>query len=54
MKCPHCGRQISPKDIARAIGSHKSDAKADAARENGRKGGRPRKEPLIAPSVSQP
>jgi hypothetical protein len=45
MKCPHCGKPISPKAIAAEIGKHKSEAKSQAARENGKLGGRPKKQP---------
>ena len=42
MKCPHCGNDLTPEDIARLMGSIKTEAKAKASRENGAKGGRPR------------
>jgi len=44
MNCPHCGKAISRKEIAREIGKHTSESKAEAARENGKLGGRPRKQ----------
>lgn len=43
--CPKCHHEfdISPSEIAAAIGSIKSRAKSAAARNNGKLGGRPRK-----------
>lgn len=43
MICPHCGKRISKKQAASAMGKSKSEAKQNAARENGKLGGRPKK-----------
>lgn len=43
MKCPHCGKSITPKQIASALGAIKSDKKSKTSAVNGKLGGRPRK-----------
>jgi len=43
MKCPYCGKPITRKQAAKALGSAKSERKAQASAENGKLGGRPKK-----------
>jgi hypothetical protein len=43
MKCPHCGKIITQKEIASHLGHIRSERKSIAARENGKKGGRPKR-----------
>lgn len=46
MNCPHCGKRITQKTIAKELGTKggkvKSEAKAATARANGQLGGRPK------------
>ena len=44
MRCPHCGGEITNKDISSFLGSKTSEAKKRSSRENGKLGGRPKKE----------
>lgn len=44
MKCPHCGHNLSRKQVAGLLRSIPSKKRAEAARLNGKKGGRPRKQ----------
>lgn len=43
MKCPHCGKSISRRKAAAALGAVKSELKAKTSAENGKLGGRPHK-----------
>ena len=42
MNCPHCGKRISHKQFAAAMGRISTPLKAKTSAENGKLGGRPR------------
>lgn len=42
-KCPHCGEELTPQQVAQLLRSIPSEARAEASRKNGAKGGRPKK-----------
>lgn len=42
MKCPHCGKTITGRMLAKALGSRTSELKKQTSAENGKLGGRPR------------
>ncbi len=43
MRCPHCNKPLTRKQIGALMGSIRSKAKAKSSRKNGKLGGRPKK-----------
>jgi len=45
--CPHCKKELTPKQVASLLGSMTSKAKKISSAENGKLGGRPKKSKKI-------
>ena len=43
MRCPHCDKPLTAKQIGALMGSISTTRKAKSSRENGKLGGRPKK-----------
>ena len=42
INCPHCNAELTPTEVARLLGSIRSEKKSKTSAENGKLGGRPK------------